>query len=445
MKTRFFFAAFMLLAVTGMQAQLNSLITDASPTFTNPTGTNIVRNYNNQFAVGFLKDNANSYFYSNMIEAFSAPSTMPLTVGRKLQVDSGWVINDIKIFGEYTFFCGRDGITNGIIGWFHTNDIWTGGMVYVTKLDITIPVSLLNLKKMAVINTPTGAINVVLIAEGMPPIQKDYIVEVRDVLGSSPVSYSYTTLPAISSTQKQTLHDVLVMNNKVFFIGMDTRSSYNTFFIRKASSTNVFGDPSLSQVYYYNPVGTSTVIPQIKPCAEAVGGSRIAVAHQIHGGNVSGVSTVVSYIDTSAMNCVYAHVQHNGNRWNLLEMKYIASTNSLILLSDQSVSSTFSVFHPAITIPYSFCQIPSDDQYTSLDLLNNQSFLSAGGCKWFLQRTTSSSLPTPCITPTELQVGISSYSKTVETQVLIPDYTSNNSLPNFKPVSAIAIILPCQY
>ncbi|MGX8714079.1 MAG: hypothetical protein ACSW8I_10505 [bacterium] len=438
MKTRFFFAAFMLLAVTGMQAQLNSLLTDASVTFPNAADTNIVRNYNDQYAVGYIFDNDTGYFYSAQIDSFSAPSTSTLTVGNKVKVPNNIKVNDMKIYGDYTFFCGNLDYTLGVYGWFRTDELWNSPTVNFHRVFVF---SLINLKKMVIANTSVGRIDIIAIGEDNTSLRNSCIVEILDAMNTSVTNCTYAPMPTLTNSQRQTLYDLHVINNQVVFVGMDTRSSYKTIFIRKASSTNVLGDPNLSQVYYYTPANNATILHSIAPCAEVLPNNQVAVAHLCF---TTRTNIAVSYIDLGTMNCVSTHYLTNENRSELHEMRYIAAIDNLVLLyNNVSNNSNFLAFHPTLTPTYSSYYLRSNDKYTSLDLLNNQSFISAGKNFWYLQRTTNPTPLYPCFTSTTIPIGQLSYTRTVSNQSITGLSSSKTFFPFNPTVFPVSIRVNC--
>ena len=429
----------MLLAVTGMQAQLNSLLTDASATFTNPADTNIVRNYNDQYAVGYIVDNGTPYFYSAPIDSFSVPSVVPLTAGYKINVPNGIEVSDMKILGENTYFCGKKNFSFGVFGtygWFKTDELWTSSTVTIHYF--TIP-PMFNLKKMDIARSLTGMINIVAIGEDNSSPRKSCIIEIPDAIDTLSNALSFASMPSLS----QTLNDIHIVNNQVFFVGMDINPSFNTFFIRKSTSFNVLADPSLSQIYYYTPTNNVTVLHYIAPCAEVLSNNQMAVAHQNY---FQGVNIAVSYIDLMSMNCVSSHFLSQENRSELHEMKYIVNNDALFLLYNNiGGNSKLLAFHPTQVPPYSSYALRSTQKYTSLDLLNSQSFISSGKNFWYLQRTTFSNPLYPCITSFEVQINQFSYTKAVLNQAITKinnfRYYNNDS----QVVYSVTIRVNCQH
>jgi hypothetical protein len=439
MKNRFLPLLSILLVGLNLLAQNHSLQTDAIVEFPLAEDSTIVRNYNDQYSIGFIRDNGNSYFYSTSIQPFMGTGSVPLTSGTKMPLPPGTVVNDMVQQDGLTFFCGHLNHVWGIYGWFSTNDLCTGTICSVECRYYTPPISL---KKMVIVKTGLASgPNIVAIGEDFSSLGVNYIIEILGAMTTSP-HLLYAPLPAYTSNIKQTLRGVHVIGDQAVFVGVDSRPTYKTFFVKKANAQHVVYDVQLATTYYYSPIDGSEIMTQFEPCSEVVNNDILSIAHMAVN-NELGTQMAITNIDVlGTMNCINTHVLTRYNRTHLYDMRYEPACKSLVLLHGMGSPnpSNFFVYQPLMNTSYPTHIFSSTEQYRTLDVLGNAGFISAGTNQWFLQQIPSTYF---CYPKTEVLVTLSEYRRTQEVQgisssVIYPVYTM---VPD--TVSTISIDVNC--
>ena len=387
-------------------SQAISVETDASAVFPTTFSGTIVRNYNDLYAVGYLRDSVDGYFYSSAIEAFSIPSTLPFTLGTRMKLFNQWTIQDIQVHRNYIYFCGTDGSNHGLYGRFHINDLLSPGIHNFIAYRF-VDVKCLN--KIVVVDTNSKT-NLIAIGEGYnyAGVDHDVIIEVKDY-------NNYPTIPLIALmsaadlSHREILQDVLVVGGKAIFVGMDTRTPFKTFFVRRSNKYNVVLDNELHNTYHYTPaLSVGSVITSLSTCSAVMEDKYVSIAHMCDN-PPNGFNMLVNTIDALGyLNSISVHMISHVNRAELVEMKYLPLVKNLVLLSYNGMYQTdFLIWNPGNTTTYTTTSSYENNiMYSSIDVLNNQSYISASKSHWFLQRTYPSITPSYCKPSQNMQVQI---------------------------------------
>lgn len=388
----------LLLSISGsVSAQLVSVITDASLAFPTTIDGTIVRNYNDQYAVGYLECKLGHCFYCNNIEEFSSTGTTPLTSGTKMVLACNWEIKDMQVHRDYVYFCGTDGLNHGLFGRVSISDLSTPGSYIISAYNVPsyyFPC----FNKLAVVDNGT---RVGLVASGYYVYgtdTTDIIMEIGDY-NNAGTSSRYALLPRINNVYREKLHDVLTVGDSIVFVGVDTKTPYNTIFLRRSDKHNVFGG-GINSIHYYFLTASHGLVPWFSTRSAKINEQIVSIAHLCTNSEGSTSIRIVNIDAINTLNSLLVQDLSEINRSLLIEMKHLPLVNNLVLLHYDVAynESRYLIWRPFNTTSYvTSILYDGSNRYSSLDLLGADSFISSQRSQWYMQRTFSGFLNATCL------------------------------------------------
>ena len=350
-------------------AQLQSYIEDASGSFGATAGVSVVRNYNDEYAIGFFREASTSYFYA--VKTASGMGTF--TQGNKLAINGIWDIKDIFFHNGEAFFCGSVGI-DGIIGHFPVSNLinGSGGVALVSRI---VP------------NKPLRR----LVAYGSAPSY--HVVAIDSTVIAScdftSISGSRHYLPL---SDGELVYDVLLKGDTLLFVGTDT--TYNCVTVRRSSCSVPI---PVSNPWRYHPATPPARVITTGSIATLLPNDKLAVVHQI-GNEHQQIEVDLLTIQLSDMQCTDRQAFVNLHRVHYHDLKYIPATQRLELLYTDFVLFDRYVleWQPYLSTTYSANVLQPVLRYNSLDRIGDKCFFMVSGFQWMLQNTLAGSWENPC-------------------------------------------------
>ena len=352
-------------------AQLQSYIEDASDSLGTANGISLVRNYNDEYAIGFFKDSAASYFYA----VKTASGMVPFTQGNRIQVNGSWDVKDIYFHNGIAFFCGNNG-TDGIIGRFPVINLINGSGAVIVDC-----------------RTISGAPLRRLVAYGNAP---SYRVAAIDstviVLGDfTSMNYKYHSFPTIYG---EMMYDVLLKGDTLLYVGADFNN--NCISVRVSSCST---PDHLSAPWRYHPATPADHIITTGSIATLLPDNRLAVVHQVSNED-NNFEMDLLVINLPNMQCIDRQVFVNLHRVSYHDLKYIPFTQCLELLyTDFALYGRYVLeWQPFQSSNYLANVLQPTSWYNSMDRIGDKCFFMVSGFQWMLQNSFAGCWPNSCET-----------------------------------------------
>lgn len=348
-------------------AQLQSYIEDASGSFGPTAGSSVVRNFNDDYAIGFFKDAATSYFYAVDVNS----GAVPFTNGNRMPVSAGWEVKDIYFHNNEAFFCGNNG-TNGIIGRFPLDKLIAGsGPVSVEYVTFSS-------KK------PSR-----LVAFSNASFYGVVAIDSCSIVICNFPSLSYCTY---TFSGGELVHDVLLKGDTLLYIG--TNFSNNCVTVRRSSCTT---PTTVSHPWCYYPASSSTHIITTGSIATLLPNDQMAVVHQVSNED-NNFEMDMLVINLPNMLCIDRHAFVNLHRVRYHDLKYIPTTQRLELLyTDFALYDRYVLeWQPLQNYNYPANVLQPVLRYNSMDRIGDKCFFMVSGFHWMLQNTLSGGWTNSC-------------------------------------------------
>ncbi len=379
MKKIYLIFIFLLALTPCSRAQILSMEEDGSAMFPTNTGGSVVRNYNDDYAIGFFKGSGGGYFYA--VQANVA--MLPFTHGNRMYVSGTWEINDICFVGAELYFCGSDG-TDALIGHFPVGNLLAGsGPVIIDCRKIT---TINTPRRLVAFSNGTSQHNVAVVCDS-------YVVN-YDFSSTNGNKFDFTT------PNGERIHDVLLYNGSIFYIGTDITEDCIT--IRRNTISHM---DTMFNLWRYYPTTSGTHVISTGCLATLMTNDRLAVVHQtVNSDTIFELNQLT--IQMPNMQCVDRHTYVNLHRAQYHDLKYIPATQRLELLYTDLVNYDTYVleWQPMVINYYSANMLQPSLRYSSLDRWSIDYFLTISGYHWLLQNTQSTGWANSC--ETSLQVNV---------------------------------------
>lgn len=424
MKHRLIIPVLLLMAIP-VRAQFDSFDADASTVFPLATDSSVVRVFENQYAIGFIRDGgAYNYFYASDVSGFGDPGMPCLSMATKVDVPAGLVVHDIVFAGQRAYFCGQTP-TTGVYGWFEVPELLYSAVVHINYA----PISGLNkLRKMVVVDpNPTASL---IIAVGDDGIY-DHMVRINQ---GKP--FEVMQLPAWGATGAGQVDDLLVCSDTLYFIGSDknTNTSSSAFYISKAYTYPSLNPTEIGRRYIYE--SSSAVFLPVQGSASAMTiNNQIAVAHgaiESHGVYVR-LALINSQLD---MTCVSVQ-SFQGDRSNsYIHLELMSLTADVVLTLKNIGLTKYVALHPYLLTPYLTTIYRSAlSSSISSTRLGGNSQISSSDNRWEIQRFNTVPPDSCCHPYVPINVNIGQpYSRKIENmpvlqwvQPFLPSSFSNST------------------
>ena len=242
MKIRLLILFFFLSIIGNVSSQfISEVVEDVTST---TLSNSIIRKWKNNYSIicGVDKNKAqifrchyNNYYAGSFTGVFGENIQLPSEISH---------INDLRILGDYAYFCGQTSDNKGFIAFFNINSFFSTNV----PINWSIIQEVTQLDKLAAYYDSYNHSKVVAIGKNdvlnFPNIHRDYIiVEVNDIL-LTPTCY-YANLQ-----YNDVLHEVIFTpSGKLCFV--EKYIPNKALGIRLANPDNVINDPTLENVYYY--------------------------------------------------------------------------------------------------------------------------------------------------------------------------------------------------
>ena len=378
----------------------------------------IVRNYDENRAVVYYEEGGNGY-----VSLVDVVSNYALTV----PLDTGFLMNDMCIMNNCVFLCGQESATFGCIVRMSLNDFYTSSVsVSYYEPSYWIKINYRRIKSF-VYASDGGVIRAkfLLVGEvdyacdGSEPfplnnfLYRNYYIDPNSqsrctVNAVVEVSYLYTPgNPGNFASQRvmrvmnpsihpEVVHDVVVTDNYVAFVGVESGFSDTIILHVCNRGNNILWSnyPYYScpfETYYKFPLGTNSGSPFYHACA--LDGDMIAVATQ---DEMSASSNDITFrtFDLATHTMVSTQYLQCGSHPELKDMAYIPDLQKVVLLyygyfrPIGSACDIFRMADPYNTAPsYTLPSISEDVlhlKYGSLDAMLGTFFITTGGKYGFM-------------------------------------------------------------
>ena len=398
---------FSLLLALPLFAQFESQ-TSQTTSISGVIGQSIVRDVNDQWAIGCINSAGACYFYAAENDGFDTPGAPSLSGGFYVQFIYNTTIMDVQYAEGRVFFCGTTSPiiykNYAIYGWFELSDLTSGAAVnftyyYFSDLD--------SLTRMAIVDA--SGTNPHIIAVGA----LGNLHAVVDIHHN--INIEYALLPSVAGVPER-IDDVLISDSKAIFVGTNgllaAIGSPIVFYMRQAQATNLFASTLQARYIFNNSIGeayqqfgtASTVMPE----------GRIAIVHKAKHDGVETRLATVQIADL--LTCEHLTAISNTNRGLVYDAAYLQEFKTVISLHDDG----FYVHHPYVSTPFNTAHLyPTDGKYCSMVQHAGASILSAGENRWLMQRFIPTTVNASCMnvqSATEQQV--TNYSIGIETPAI---------------------------
>ena len=379
MKHRLIIPVLLLMAFP-VRAQFVSMQADATPVFPNAQDSSIVRVYNDQYAVGYIRDSSQGYLYAAEVSGFDTPGASCMTNGIMAVLPISFIVKDMCCIGQIVYLCGRIG-TNGFCGWFDIAELLGAPLLNVHYTPLSG--SIRSLRKLVVpfFNDPYNSI---IDAIGETNGGEDCIVE---ILNNTTVNMAI--LPPWLGTNAGQLDDLIVYNERILAVGSSkyVNVSNEAFYVRHFPWGQLADTPDIHQQYVYTTT-SGQACPIWGTASTVSDDGKLLVAHDI---TYDAKCLAVIDIDNN-LACEAVHMRQPTRTSYNVSLEFLPSTGEALLNYKVigNAWSSFLLFRPTLSVAYLSTDSPHyGTVFSSSTRLGGNSIIAVSKNRWELQRQNS--------------------------------------------------------
>ena len=308
--------------------------------------------------------------------------------------DTNVIINDIFILGDTAYFCGsRRSMPSmeGFIGYVSLNDVLTGSaQIYAVTLNWVNTI-----RRLVAYRSDASGIIIAAIGDNIgisssgTNFTKEVIIEVDDALSTMP-TFSHASLYGMDLYDKEYIHDVLLTDNYVVFVG----HNYNTTFFPTGDDVVHFRAARRGRFLFSGEIDIVHFIPNIYGIREAnsytsataLNKNEFAVAY-IHTPGPAIFTTRLRVIDLNTFANTLSQQMHKPDKEDPVMMDFIPMKNTVIMLQEYNNPSDFLKWKPYSTVPYITYILtpPQGTDYRHVHNMANKHFIATSGPYIYMQ------------------------------------------------------------
>ena len=369
----------LLLLTFSVRAQFSSMQADAAPTFPNAQEGSIVRVYNDQYVVGYIRDSSQGYFYAAEVSGFDTPGASCMTNGTRAIILGSYDVKDMHCVGQLVYFCGSDG-SQGFYGWFDILELL--GSSTLSPHFVILP-NTVSLRKL-VVPIDDGSSVVIVDAIGEHTSGKDCIIEIINN------AYAHAAiLPTWLGTDAGQLDDLIVYNERILAVGSSkyVNVSNEAFYVRHFPWGQLADTPDIHQQYVYTTT-SGQACPIWGTASTVSDDGKLLVAHDM---TYDAKCLAVIDIDNN-LACEAVHMRQPTRTSYNVSLEFLPSTGEALLNYKVigNAWSSFLLFRPTLSVAYLSTDSPHyGTVFSSSTRLGGNSIIAVSKNRWELQRQNS--------------------------------------------------------
>lgn len=366
-----------------VHAQFQSELTDVSYSIYTGININLIRNCTSTYSVGnFYTYFGDNYLFITDHSNYSIGSAVPFPA-RAVHLSSYFLqIEDLRVFDNYIFFCGRNKNGVGFIGYMPISD-FNNPTATVRYKEVTGTTMFYQL---AAFKDSFNLTKVVAVGHDYINYSDHFIVEITDILGTP------------TTNQKQVLaeqlYEIFYTNGHLVTVGFS--GTFNALCLRLANPDNVM-DATFDMGYLFSALDD----PILANTESDVDKDYLTVTYPSFDSNLSDYVTRIRVFDLNTMKMINAQQFQPYDKVAPLGITYLSNHREAVVLeqftfpfSTGSLQGNFVKLDLASTTSYSATlRYYPTFKFMALDDFDGNHFLSVGIGHMYLQ--DNSAPPTP--------------------------------------------------